>query len=268
MTGNMIAMDLYEVSARNADVWLLDIGRGVKTRFTFDNSVDNGPIWSPDGKNIIFSSNRNGHFDLFEKNTNGAMDEKILFSSPLLKATSDWSNDGKYVLFTSMGDQNTKSDIWVLPMVGDRTPFAFAHSEFSEGGGVFSPDGKWVAYQSDESGKNEIYVRPFPGPGAKWQVSTSGGRFPYWKSNGKEIYYLSGGKIMTAQVSGSSQTFTVGTVREFFNPSDVGGINMGNGTLRDISPDGNSILLSVSKGMLPTAPLTLSVNWHEEFKKK
>jgi serine/threonine protein kinase len=266
--GNMIVMDLYEVSARNADVWLLDIIRGVKTRFTFDNSVDNSPIWSPDGKSIIFSSNRNGHYDLFEKNTNGATDEKLLFASPLLKSPNDWSNDGKYILFTSSGDPNTKSDIWYMPMTGERTPVPFVHSEFSEMAGAFSPDGKWVAYQSDESGKNEIYVRPFPGPGAKWQVSTSGGRLPFWKINGKEIYYLNGGKIMTAQVNGTGQTFTVGTVREYFNPSEVGGVNMGNGTVRDISRDGNSILLSVSKGTLATAPLTLVVNWNEEFRKK
>ncbi|MFZ4621408.1 MAG: protein kinase domain-containing protein, partial [Bacteroidota bacterium] len=254
--GSMIVMDLYEVSARNADVWLLDIVRGVKTRFTFDNSVDANPIWSPDGKSIIFSSNRNGHYDLYEKNTNGVTDEKLLLASPLLKAPSDWSNDGKYVLFTSSGDPKTKMDVWAIPMVGDRTPIPFVHTEFSEGAGVFSPDGKWVAYQSDESGKTEIYVRPFPGPGAKWQVSTSGGRTPFWKNNGKEIYYLNGGKIMAAQVNGSGQTFTVGAVREYFNPSEVGGINMGNGTVRDISPDGNSILLSVSKGTMATAPLT------------
>jgi serine/threonine protein kinase len=266
--GSMIVMDLYEVSARNADVWLLDIVRGVKTRFTFDNSVDANPIWSPDGKSIIFSSNRNGRYDLFVKNTNGATDERVLFSSPLLKAPNDWSSDGRYVLFTSSGDPDTKTDIWAMLMAGDQTPFPFVRSEFSEMSGAFSPDGKWVAYQSDESGKNEVYVRPFPGPGAKWQVSTSGGRSPFWKNNGKEIYYLNGGKIMAAQVTGSGQTFTVGAVREYFNPSEVGGVNMGNGTVRDISPDGNTILLSVSKGTLATAPLTLVVNWHEEFKKK
>jgi serine/threonine protein kinase len=266
--GSMIAMDLYEVSARNADVWLLDIVRGVKTRFTFDNSVELNPIWSPDGKSIIFSSNRNGRYDLFEKNTNGATDEKLLFASHLLKNPNAWSSDGKYVLFTSSGDPNTKSDIWVIPMVGDRKPFPFVHTEFSEFSGAFSPDGQWVAYQSDESGKNEIYVRPFPGPGAKWQVSTNGGVAPQWKSTGREIYYQYSGKVMAADVNGSGQTFTVGNVREYFNPSAVGGINVRNGTLRDISPDGRLILLSVSKGTLATAPLTLVVNWHEEFKKK
>jgi serine/threonine protein kinase len=266
--GSMIAMDLYEVSARNADVWLLDIIRGVKTRFTFDNSVDAYPIWSPDGKSVVFASNRGGRYDLFEKNTNGATDEKLLISSPLLKSPNDWSSDGKYILYNSSGDPNTKSDIWAIPMVGERAPFSFVHSEFSELSGAFSPDGKWVAYQSDESGKNEIYVRPFPGPGAKWQVSSSGGRSPLWKNNGKEIYYLSGAKILAAQVNGTGQTFTVGAVREFFNPSEVGGINMGNGTVRDISPDGNSILLSVSKGTLATAPLTLVMNWDQEFRKK
>lgn len=266
--GSTIAMDLYEVSARNADVWLMDIIRGVKTRFTFDGSVDAFPIWKSDGKTVVFASNRSGRYDLYEKNTNGATDESLLFASPLLKNPNDWSKDGKYVLFSTSGDQKTKSDIWAIPMTGDRKPFPFVHTEFSESSGAFSPDGKWVAYQSDESGKNEIYVRPFPGPGAKWQVSANGGRSPRWKNTGKEIYYQTGGKIMTAQVSGSGQSFTVGTVQEYFNPTEVGGTHMGSGTFRDISPDGKLILLSVSKGMLATAPLTLVVNWVEEFKKK
>lgn len=173
-----VAMDLYEISARNADIWLMDITRGVKTRFTFDGSVDAYPVWSPDSRRIAFSSNRYGRYDLFEKNTNGAEDEKLILSTPFLKTPNDWSRDGKYLLFTSAGDPITKSDLFAIPMTGEKVPIAFVRTEFSEGAGAFSPDGKWVAYQSNESGKNEVYVRPFPGPGAKWQVSTNGGNAP------------------------------------------------------------------------------------------
>lgn len=266
---NTIALDLYEISARNADVWLLDIVRGVRTRFTFDGSVDAYPVWSPDGKRIAFSSNRHSRYDLYEKNADGAADERLIFASSFLKTPSDWSRDGKFLLFTSNGDQESKADLFVVPMVGDRTPFPFVQTEFSEGAGAFSPDGKWVAYQSNESGKNEVYVRPFPGPGAKWQVSNNGGFAPRWNENGREIYYLNRAKVMAADVHGRDQNFTVGAVREYFDPTVVSGVSiqLGAGTFRDISPDGRSILLSVTKGRLATAPLTLVMNWHEALKR-
>ena len=266
--GRMIAMDLYEVSARNADIWIFDVARGVKTRFTFDPAVDAYPIWSPDGSRIAFSSNRKGHYDLYEKMSNGAADEQLLFASSLTKIFTDWSSDGKLMLFNATGDTKTKSDIWVLPMTGDRKPFPLVMTEFSEINATFSPDMKWVAYQSNESGRDEVYVRPFPGPGAKWQVSTNGGSIPRWKKNGKEIFYQAGGKITVAEVNGSGSNFQVGAVREYFDPSNVGGINVGNGTLKDMSADGQSILLTISRGTLATAPLTLVVNWTGEFRKK
>ena len=113
-----------------------------------------------------------------------------------------------------------------------------------------------------------MYVRPFPGPGAKWQVSANGGTSPRWKNNGKEIYYIANGKLVEADVNGTGSNFIVGNVKEYFDPATVGGINVGNGILKDISPDGQSILLSISKGMIATAPLTLVVNWDEEYRKK
>ncbi len=266
--GRTIAMDLYEVTARNADVWLYDVLRNVKTRFTFDGGVDAYPIWSPDGKNIIFSSNRKGHYDLYEKLANGASDEQLLYATNQTKTPTDWSMDGKYVLFYATNSQNSKSDIYYIPMTGERKPVPFVATEFNEMFASFSPDGRWVAYQSNESGKNEVYVRPFPGPGAKWQVSASGGTNPRWKNNGKEIYYIANSRLYEADVNGTGSTFNVGNVREYFDPATVGGINVGNGILKDISPDGQSILLSISKGMMATAPLTLVVNWDEEFRKK
>jgi serine/threonine protein kinase len=266
--GKTIAMDLYEVTARNADVWLYDVVRSVKTRFTFDGNVDAYPIWSPDGKNIIFSSNRKGHYDLYEKMSNGAADEQLLFASGQTKYATDWSQDGKYILFQSTNNQNSKSDIYYIPMTGDKKPVALIATEFNEMFASFSPDSRWVAYQSNESGRNEVYVRPFPGHGAKWQVSANGGTSPRWKNNGKEIFYVANGKLIEADVNGTGSNFVVGNVREYFDPATVGGINVGNGILKDISPDGQSILLSISKGMITTAPLTLVVNWDEEFRKK
>jgi serine/threonine protein kinase len=266
--GKTIAMDLYEVTARNADVWLYDVVRSVKTRFTFDGNVDAYPIWSPDGKKIIFSSNRKGHYDLYEKMSNGAEDEHVLYESVETKHATDWSVDGKYLLFNSTNNLDSKSNIYYIPMTGEKKPVALIATEFNEMNASFSPDARWVAYQSNESGRNEVYVRPFPGPGAKWQVSANGGGAPRWKNNGKEIFYVANGKLIEADVNGTGSNFVVGNVREYFDPATVGGINVGNGILKDISPDGQSILLSISKGMITTAPLTLVVNWDEEFRKK
>lgn len=266
--GRTIAMDLYELAARNSDIWLYDIGRNVKSRFTFDGAVDAYPVWSPDSKNIVFSSNRRGHFDLYMKPANGATDEQPVYISPLLKNATDWSKDGRYLLFTVVDPQNTKSDVYYLPMFGDRKPVPFVTTEFNESNGAFSPDGHWVAYQSNESGRSEVYVRPFPGPGAKWQVSANGGNAPRWKSDGRTIYYVANGKIFAVDVREEKGNLIVGKDREHFDPATVGGINVGNGILKDISPDGNAILLSISRGMISTAPMTLVVNWDEELGKK
>jgi serine/threonine protein kinase/Tol biopolymer transport system component len=258
-----IAMDLYHTGARNSDVWLYEIDRGVNTRFTFDPSVDWYPIWSPDGNHVVFSSRRKDHYDLYQKVSSGATNEQLLFESPYGKIPSDWSPDGKFVLFHSINDPQTKTDIWVLPTSGDRKPTPFLQTEYSESDARFSRDMKWIAYQSDESGRTEIYVRPFPGADAKWQVSTNGGRSPRWHRNGKEIFFLNGVKVMAVEVGGSGSTFQIGRVREHFDPTSMGGIS-----IRDISAEGERILLQISSGQEGSTPLTLVFNWLAETRKK
>jgi Tol biopolymer transport system component len=188
--------------------------------------------------------------------------EEVLVESSEDKSPTDWSPDGKFILFQS-NHPKTKSDVWVVPMTGDRKPFPFLQTEYSESNARFSPDMKWIAYQSDESGPNQIYVRPFPGPGAKWQISTSGGTRPSWDRNGKEIFYLNGGKILSAEVNGNGSTFETGKVKLYFDPSSIGGT-----LVRDISGDGQSILLEIPRGLRTSTPLTIVVNWDAELKKK
>lgn len=257
-----IAMDLYDIKVRNSDVWIYEIGRSVNTRFTFDPSVDWFPVWSPDGSQIVFSSDRKGHNDLYEKISTGAANEQAIVVSGENKTPTDWSPDGKFLLFNS-NHPKTKFDVWVVPMTGDRKPVPFLQTEYSESNARFSPDMKWIAYQSDESGPSQIFVRPFPGPGAKWQVSTSGGTRPSWNRNGKEIFFLNGGKIMSAEVNGNGSTFETGKVKLHFDPSSIGGT-----LVRDISGDGQSILLEIHRGQRTSSPLTLVVNWDAELKKK
>ncbi|MEX2089648.1 MAG: protein kinase, partial [Bacteroidota bacterium] len=261
--GRRIAMELYHTGARNSDIWLYEIDRGVNTRFTFDPAVEWYPVWSPDGSRVVFASNRKGHHDLYEKVSSGASSEQLLLETGYDKIPSDWSPDGKFILFHSVGDPKTKSDIWVLPMSGDRKPMPFLQTEYLELNARFSRDMRWIAYQSDESGRNEIYVRPFPGADAKWQVSTHGGTAPRWHGNGKEVFFLTAGKIMSVEVDGTGSTLRIGKMREHFDPSSVGGT-----ATRDISEDGQRILLEISNVQQESVPLTLVVNWTAETIRK
>ena len=143
------------------DLWLLDLGRATSSRFTFDPSEDVTPVWSPDGSRIAFASSRKGNHDLYEKPASGATEEKVLLQTALPKFPDDWSGDGKYLLYEE-SDPKTLSDLWLLPLFGDRKPVPYLKTPFNQVHAQFSPDGKWVAYVSDEAGRPEIFVQSFP----------------------------------------------------------------------------------------------------------
>ena len=165
-------------------------------RLTSDAALDNNPVWSPDGARIVFSSNRKGVLDLYQASADGAGSEDQLLATAQAKSASDWSRDGRFLLYTS-ADPRTRGDIWALPMKGDHTPFPVAQTNFNEEHGQFSPDGAWVAYQSDESGRDEIYLQPFPGPGGKLLISIAGGVQVRWREDGRELFYLAlDGRLM------------------------------------------------------------------------
>src|SRR5262245_13801410 len=177
----------------NGDVWMLDISRGVLTRLTYDPAVDTTPVWSPYGDRIALASPRTGAFDLFQKQANGGGDEELLLSTPQMKIVQDWSFDGRFLLYVSF-DPTMSRDIWALPLDGDRKPFPVVRTDFEERDAQFSPDGKWIAYHSNESGRFEVYVQPFLTPGdtqkTKVQISTSGGAQVRWRSDGHELLYI------------------------------------------------------------------------------
>jgi serine/threonine protein kinase/Tol biopolymer transport system component len=173
----------------NFDVWLIEVGQGMASRFTFDAAIENSPVWSPDGRQIAFRSNPNGVHDLFEKPASGTADEQPLLVTSQAKSPLDWSPDGRFLLYGTQ-DPKTGSDLWALPMMGERKPFAVLQGSFDEIQGQFSPDGRWLAYASNESGRYEIYVRTFPEAGGKWQVSVSGGLQPRWRRDSHELFYI------------------------------------------------------------------------------
>ena len=193
-----------------ADLWMYDLDRGSESRFTFDASDNQSPVWSPDGARVAFSSNRGGGVhNLYQKDSNGTGQDEPLFQSVTNKWADDWSRDGKFIVFSNQ-DPKTGSDLWALPMTpgipGDRTPIPLLTSEFNEWMGQVSPNSRWLAYVSDESGQAEVYVQPFSPSNStkvgKLQISTGGGSQPRWRADGKELFYAAPDrKMMVAEVN-------------------------------------------------------------------
>jgi Tol biopolymer transport system component len=155
------------------------------------------------------------NYKMYRRPADRSREAKLLLESNLVLEPTDWSPDGRFLLYTQ-SEVGAVGDLWVLPMEGDRKPFPLTQTGFDEGEGHFSPDGHWLAYSSDESGKREIYVRTFPGPGGKWQISSGGGRRPRWSADGKKLYYLTGSKLIEVQITRGAAVH-VGTPRSLFS---------------------------------------------------
>ncbi len=265
--GRRVAMN-RDVSG-NPDIWLLETARGVLSRFTVDADVDNCPVWSPDGSRLVFESHRKGVPGLYQKLASGVGPEEPLLSSSEHPSPTDWSRDGRFILYRTLNPK-TRYDLWVLPVspqAGDRKPFAFVNTSFEEREGQFSPDGRWVAYQSNESGRFEVYVQPFPGPGGKWQVSTEGGAQPRWRGDGRELFYIRlDGKLMAVPVTpaAAGQAFEAGSPVALFETRIVGGAILAVGPLKHqyaVAPDGQRFLINITTEEAVTSPITLILHW-------
>jgi Tol biopolymer transport system component len=256
----------------NNDIWLLDGTRA--TRFTFDPGPDIFPVWSPNGDRIVFDSSRMGRRNLYVKPSNLAGNEELLLESEQDKLAEAWSRDGRFLLYQSL-DPQTSYDIWVLPMEGDRKPFVFLKTSFDERRAHFSPDGRWVAYRSNESGRYEIYVRPFnpassgssseAGPSGQWQVSTFGGMDPRWRADGRELYYIAPDSMLMAVPTSVGATFEPGMPVPLFQTRIFGGGTDPNfGTQYDVSSDDRFLIYTDLEAEAP--PITLLQNWNPELR--
>ncbi|MGB2869187.1 MAG: protein kinase [Bacteroidota bacterium] len=263
--GRQIASSVFDFKSHNNSIWIFDVARGTKSRFTFTASYNQSPTWSPDGNRIMYSSNQDGTYNLYQKPTSGGGSEEVLFKSTGDKAPYDVSPDGNYLLYAS-GTPKTQGDIWILPLNtkgtdGERKPVPFLQTEFNELGAQFSPDGRWVAYSSNESGQHEVYVKPFRGQGGHWQVSLSGGGFPHWRGDGKEIFYISpDGQMMTAQIVLSAASVDVSNVHTLFD------VSLAQAGDYDVTADGKLFLLNALMESQNQTPLSLLTNWDAELK--
>jgi serine/threonine-protein kinase len=254
----------------NGDIWLLDFARGVRTRLTFRQSHETQAVWSSDGTHILFSDGNSVPDTLFAKAASGAGEEKELLKKPgEVKVPTSWSHDGRFLLYHTPLTPRTGSDLWVLPLEGHHKPVLLLGAQFNEANAIFSPDERWIAYTSDESGRYEVYVRPFVAGSSeptlgegKWQVSKDGasGR-PKWRADGKEILFPAlNGSPMAVDVAASGAAFQMGTPKQLFAmPANSGW---------DATADGKRFLATLSPVQQNNTqtPITVVLNWQAVLK--
>ena len=254
----------YDPQTGNTDIWVVDLARGASSRLTSDASNDAIPVWSPDGIQIVFRSNRNGPIDLYLKKVGSVSQEELLLASNLQKRPTDWSKDGRFIVFETL-DPKTKEDLWILPMFGDRQPAPYLQSEFREQQGRLSPDGRWMAYTSDESGRDEVYVQSFPTPGSKYRISTNGGADPRFRGDGKELFFVAADrKLLAVEIKGAS-TFEAGVPSELFQ-TRVSGLS-DTRTHYSVTADGQRFLVMSTTEDMISSPITVVLNWTTELKR-
>jgi Tol biopolymer transport system component len=255
----------------NFDIWVHQFASGTRERLTSDPAIDTSPVWSPDDRRIAFSSIRSGVLDLYHKASNGVGNEGVLVKSDTAKHAYDWSSDGDFLLYGSGSAGHF--DLWYLPLAGDdREPKPYLQTQFSQSQAQFSPDGHLVAYTSDESGRNEVYVRPFPrAASGKWAVSTNGGTQPRWRRDGKELFYVSAdSKMMAVGVTTAPEFKKTGDPKALFTaPLLGGGVDIGPFRY-DVSRDGRKFLIDAAPAdgaASRPSTITIVLNWQTLVRK-
>jgi serine/threonine protein kinase/Tol biopolymer transport system component len=285
--GKRFAVHRHE--GTGGDNWIFDLAEGRMQRLTFDTDQHNSnPIWSPDGTRIAFASRRNNKWGVYVKLADGTATEELITESEVLKMPSSWSPDGKLLVYTQA---TGVVDVWAVPVTGEKKPFPLLQGPYTEVSPQVSPDGKWLAYSSNETGRNEIFVKSFPEGAGKWQVSTDGGNFLRWRGDGRELYYHFGNTMYAVDIRVSGSSLTAGVPRILYG---LGGINPSGDSFYNrfaVTSDGQRFLVSqpaaaglVNSGGLAdqiaaaadqggvasggTYAVTVVLNWHQMLKQK
>jgi eukaryotic-like serine/threonine-protein kinase len=250
----------------NRHIWVLDLARAAAAPLTLSTSDEYGPIWSPDGSKIGYGRNRDGVSSIYQKSSNGSGDEELLLKSSTSVLPTSWSSDGETIVFRNL---LAKNEIWYLPLSPPRKPVALLESrDFTHIQSQLSPDGRWLAYTSPESGRFEVYVQSFPKSSGKWQVSTEGGDWPRWSRDGHEIYFLSpAAKMMAASVKAGT-SFEMGTPKALFDANVLFGTGVREGLKHqyDVASDGR-FLINTPVGGDANSSITVLLNWAAGLKK-
>jgi len=262
--GTRVALDNMDPQTGTMKLWTVDLNRSMSARFTpGSKEEEQSPVWSPDGTRIAFASSD----ALFERSATGRAEESLLLKSDRPLLVRDWSHDGRFLLYGRF-DPKTQWDLWALPMDSDndKRPFPIVQSEFNEGDAAFSPDGKWVAYDSDESGRREVYLQAFGKSRSpnKWPVSNGGGLHPQWRGDGKELFYLSEdlAKLMAVTVT-TKPNFETGVPERLF----AGRFRTGIAAQFNVTPDGQRFLITVPMTTNGSSPATVVLNWTAALRK-
>jgi eukaryotic-like serine/threonine-protein kinase len=261
--GGQVLLDRNDPQAETSDIWKFDLPRETRARLTSSPATDTYPVWSLDGSQVAFVSHREGFWGIYR--VGGDEKEELLFKGDQkLLLTSDWSSDGKFIVYRR-AHEKTGLDIEVLPLFGDRQPRTYLATPFEESYGMVSPDGRWLAYQSNDSGRLEIEVQSFPEPGRKVTVSQGGGMLPRWRRDGKELYYVAADDKLMAVPVESGASFRVGAPIPLF---DVGSFGRRiNRYVFDVSRDGRKFLVIRPLEDASMRPLTVVQNWTELLKR-
>jgi Tol biopolymer transport system component len=244
----------------NVDIWLLELDRSGAERFTTQPGPDIVPIWSPDGDSLVFSAPGKTTLDLFQKGLAGGPPQLLLSTADAKQAT-DWSRDGRYLLYRAVNPSGDM-DVWALPMFGDKKPFPVVQTNFMDRDAQFSPDGKWIAYQANDSGRYEIYVQPFPGPGKRTLVSANGGAQARWRRDGKELFYVAlDGKLMAVpfEFASGGQVAKPGMPIPLFF-AQVGSVQDVSLAHYSVSNDGQRFLID-TRVEEAVPPINILLNW-------
>ncbi len=244
------------------DIWIFDVTRKTLSKLTF-GGLNRTPLWSPDGKTIAFSKRtKDGKTGIFTKPYDGSGDETEIYSADNRLYLNFWSRDGKYLMIDYLS-QNAQSDLLVLPLTGDKKPWKYLDSKKDEYESSISPDGKWIAYLTDESGSYQIYVRSFPNKEGKWQISTDVAEEPRWAPDGKMMYYRKNSQIMAVPVS-TATTFSAGIPTVLFNGFPA--MNVDSGISYDITADGKCFITTQPVRGTSYKNIAVVLHWIDEIK--
>jgi hypothetical protein len=253
--GRQAAIDRFDLTP---GIWLLDAVRGTETRATSGGIYESTPVWSPDARAFVFAAARDTPPNLYLKRTGTGDQEERLFRNILQSFPQSWSPDGRFIAYVTVDPKTDSSDIWIVPVSGDRKPTPFLQTKSDEGHARISPNGRWMAYSSNESGTMGVYVTRFPEREGQWTVSTTGGNFPVWRRDGRELFYRAADGVLMAVPVAPGSEFTPGAPIPLFRPQAAIGA-LGLGTFYDVAPDGRFLVNIFLERTSP--PATVVLNW-------